>query len=94
MPPNPASRKLELRMLACALLLGAMLSGCKSPTALTASATGCGVTEVDIVDSVHAREGTTSAWCARCRGKLFQCASNPARDRVECRPAASPGPCD
>ena len=89
MLPNSVIRKL-----ATALLLGAMLSGCKSPTALTASATGCGVTEVDIVDSVYAREGTTSAWCATCKGKLFQCASNPARDRVECRPATSPGPCD
>ena len=94
MLPNPVSRKLEIRKLAFALLLGAVLSSCKSPTALTASATGCGVTEVDIVDSVYAREGTTSAWCARCNGKLFQCASNPARDRVECRPATSPGPCD
>lgn len=83
-----------IRKLASTLLLGAMLSGCKSPTALTASATGCGVTDVDIVDSAYAREGITSAWCASCKGKVFQCASNPARDRVECRPATRPGPCD
>lgn len=94
MIPKSEIRKPVIHNLGCALLLGAILSGCKSPTALTARATGCGVTEVDIVESAYAREGTTSAWCAMCKGKLFQCVSNPARDRVECRPAARPGPCD
>lgn len=76
------------------VVLALALTGCKSPTALTASATGCGVTEVEIVDSAYTRQGVTTAWCARCKGKLFQCASNAGRDRVECRPATSPGPCE
>jgi uncharacterized protein YceK len=76
------------------LVLALALAGCKSPTALTAGATGCGVTEVEIVDSAYTRQGATTAWCARCKGKLFQCVSNPEGSRVECRPATSPGPCD
>jgi hypothetical protein len=62
-----------------------VLSGCKSPSALTAEATACRVTEIEIVDSDYKREGVTTAWCARCRDVTYQCVTNPRRDRVECR---------
>ena len=75
------------------LTLALSLAGCATQTARTAEATGCGVTDVDIVDSAYARDGIISAWCAKCKGKVFQCVSNPERSRVECRPATSPGPC-
>jgi hypothetical protein len=70
-----------------------VLAGCKTPTALTAQATGCGVTEIEIVDSDYKRQGATTAWCARCKERLYQCVTTPGRDRVECReprPGATP----
>jgi len=71
-----------------------LLAGCKTPTALTADATDCGVTEVEIVDSDYKRQGVTTAWCARCKGRTYQCVTTPARDRVECRePKPGTTPC-
>jgi hypothetical protein len=61
------------------------ISGCKTQGALSAEAIGCGVTEVDVIDSRYSREGTTTAWCAKCRGKTYHCVSNPDRSRVECK---------
>jgi hypothetical protein len=80
-------------MIACALLLGAALTGCKSQGTLAAEAIGCRVAEVDVVKSAYSREGSTTRWCVRCQNKLYQCTSNPQRDRTECRPAEIPGPC-
>ncbi|HUF19237.1 MAG TPA: hypothetical protein VMP00_00635 [Burkholderiales bacterium] len=78
-------------MIAVAVLV---LSGCKSPSALTAEATACRVTEIEIVDSDYKRDGSTTAWCARCRDVTYQCATNPARNRVECREVtAGVAPC-
>jgi hypothetical protein len=70
-----------LILLAPLLLLGA---GCANKERLTASAINCRVTEVDIVDSEFKRSGSTTAWCAKCRGKRYQCATNPNRDKVQC----------
>ena len=85
---------MHLRALWTSLLLAAVLAGCKTPVALTAEAIGCRRTDVDIVDSEFKRQGSTTAWCARCEGKLYQCAATPARDRVECRAAKPGGPCE
>ncbi|MEX0958705.1 MAG: hypothetical protein WDZ63_05405 [Burkholderiales bacterium] len=65
-----------------------VFSGCKSPSALTAEAIGCRVTGIEIVDSEFKREGSTTAWCARCEDVTYQCATNPERNRVECREVA------
>lgn len=70
-----------LILLAAVLLLGA---GCANKERLTASATGCRTTEVDIVDSEFKRSGSTTAWCAKCRGKRYQCVTNANRDKVQC----------
>jgi hypothetical protein len=79
-----------------ALLLVAVLAvaGCKTQSALTADATGCTSTQVDILKSRYEREGTTTAWCARCKGKTYHCVSNPERSRVECKEGNPGGVCD
>jgi hypothetical protein len=69
--------------------LACAVSGCKTQSALTAGATGCRTISVDIVDSRYSREGSTTVWCAKCKGKLYQCVSNPERSRVECKEAAA-----
>lgn len=76
-------RKLVLVMVVCAL------SGCKTQSAMTAGATGCGTMSVDIVKSRYSREGSTTVWCAKCKNKLYQCVTNPERSRVECKEASS-----
>jgi len=54
------------RMLLLVALAGAV-AGCKTQTGLTAGATGCGVTELDVIESRYSREGTTTAWCGPLR---------------------------
>ena len=76
-----------------AVALAGALAGCKTQTALTAGATGCGVTDLDVIDSRYSREGINSAWCAQCNGKIYHCVSNPQRSRVECRLATPTDPC-
>jgi hypothetical protein len=76
------------------LALGLSLAGCKTQSALTADATGCGRTKIDIVKSRYEREGTTTAWCAKCGVKLYHCVSNPERDRVECKEGNPGGVCE
>jgi len=68
-----------------AVVLG--LPGCKTQSAMTAGATGCGSSNVDIVKSRYSREGSTTVWCAKCKNKLFYCVTNPDRSRVECKEA-------
>ena len=69
------------------------LPGCKTQSALTAGATGCGTISVDIVKSRYAREGSTTVWCAKCKNKLYHCVSNPDHSRVECK-EAGPDVCE
>jgi len=73
--------------------LAVAVTACKTQTALTAGATGCGVTDLDVIASRYSREGTTSAWCAKCKEKVYHCVSNAERSRVECRLASSTDPC-
>jgi len=70
-----------------------VLSGCKTQSAMTVRATGCNTTNVDIVKSRYAREGSTTVWCAKCNSKLYLCVTNPDRSRVECK-EAGPDLCD
>ena len=80
------------RMLVVIALAGAV-AGCKTQTGLTAGVTGCSVTDLDVIESRYSREGTTTAWCAKCREKIYHCVSNPERSRVQCRQANPSDPC-
>ncbi len=75
------------------IALAGFAVGCKTQTGLTAGATGCGVTDLDVIESRYSREGTTTAWCAKCTDKIYHCVSNPERSRVECRPAKASDAC-
>jgi len=61
-----------------------LTAGCSSPERLTAKATPCTAKEVSIQQSAFSRNGSTTAWCAECKGKLYQCATTAQRTRVEC----------
>ncbi len=80
---------MHARIVLPALLVAVIctLSGCKTQSAMTATATGCRTISVDIVKSRYAREGSTTVWCAKCNNTLYLCVSNPNRSRVECKPA-------
>jgi hypothetical protein len=83
-----------IKSLALAAALAAILCGCKTQSAMTSEATGCGRTSIDILKSRYSREGTTTAWCARCKGVTYHCVSNPDRSRVECREGNPGNVCD
>jgi hypothetical protein len=70
-----------------------MHGGCSSPSVRTAEAIGCRTTEVEIIDSVYKRQGSTTTWCAQCRGQRYRCVSNADRSRIECRPAQDSDGC-
>lgn len=82
------------KSLILAAVLAAVLCGCKTQSALTADATGCSRGGVDILKSRYSREGTTTAWCARCKDKTYHCVSNPDRTRVECKEGNPGNVCD
>jgi len=67
------------------LLALAALSGCVTQDRMTADATGCAVKDVEIIPSVFSSKGTETAWCATCKGKRYQCATNAQRSRTVCR---------
>jgi len=69
----------------CLLLAAGWLAACSSQERLTAEATPCSSREVNIVTSEFARRGSTTAWCAECKGKTYQCASNADHTKVQCR---------
>lgn len=77
-------------LLALAALLAA---GCTGPERLTAKVTPCTTKEVQIQSSEFSRTGSTTAWCAECKGKLYQCATNPERTHVECHVARADDIC-
>ncbi len=77
-----------------ALLLGVALStACSSPERLTSKATPCSTGQVRIVGSDFSRRGVTTAWCAECKGKLYLCATDAERTKVECRPSTLDDAC-
>ena len=62
-----------MRSILLAVVAATLVCACKTPTAMTARATGCSTKDVEIVDSRYKREGSTTAWCARCKGKVYIC---------------------
>ena len=76
------------------LVVGALLTeACSSPERLTSKATPCATGEVKIVNSDFTRRGVTTAWCAECKGKLYLCATDAERDKVQCRPSTADDAC-
>jgi hypothetical protein len=77
------------------LLIGASVLSvaCSSPERLTSKATPCSTGQVNIVSSDFSRRGVTTAWCAECKGKLYLCATNAERTKVECRPSTADDAC-
>ncbi|MCW5620940.1 MAG: hypothetical protein KIS79_07545 [Burkholderiales bacterium] len=72
--------------IAC-LAVAAALAGCASQERLTAKAVGCGTREVSVIPSAFSHKGMETAWCATCRGKVYRCATNAQRSRVDCQPS-------
>ena len=70
---------------AAMLLVFALLGACTTPDRLTADAIRCSVKDVQIVPSVYSQRGTETAWCATCKGKRYQCATNAERTRTVCQ---------
>ena len=84
---RPGSRiGTQVRPRCCAFIVIAVLFavGCTSPERLTSKATPCETKEVAIQPSEFSRNGSTTAWCAECKGKLYQCATDVERTRVQC----------
>lgn len=75
------------RLRAAFALVVLVASGCTSPERLTSKATPCPTKEVRIQASEFSRQGSTTAWCAECQGKLYQCVTNSERTRVQCHVA-------
>ena len=76
------------------LLASALLAcACTSQERLTSKQTPCGTREVKIVSSDFSRRGVTTAWCAECKGKLYVCATNADRTKVECHPSTAEDVC-
>ncbi len=69
------------------LAIASLAAGCTSQERLTAKATPCTTKEVSIQQSAFSRNGSTTAWCAECKGKLYQCATTTERTHVECHVA-------
>ena len=82
-----------MRAALLAVVALAALTGCATPENLTSQATGCATRDLDIVPSDFSRDGVETAWCARCKDKLYQCVTNAARDKVQCFEAKEGGPC-
>lgn len=76
-----------------ALACLAVLAGCSTPTTRTADAVNCRRTDLDIVDSVYKRQGSTTVWCARCKERTYRCVSNVEKTRLECRDAVPEDGC-
>jgi hypothetical protein len=62
------------------------LAGCATQEALTAKATDCSRLDLKILPSKYRDQGSTTTWCAQCRGETYRCLGNADRTRVECRP--------
>jgi hypothetical protein len=67
-----------------ALLLASLLGACQSMEIRTGKAVGCSAREVEVVKGKYTDAGATTVWCARCKGKLYHCVSNPDKSRVQC----------
>jgi len=80
--------------LACVILMVALsAAGCTGPQRLTSKVTPCSTKEVQIVPSEFSRNGTTTAWCAECKGQLYQCVATADRSRAQCHLARADDIC-
>ena len=75
----------EVRHLFLLLAAASVAAACTSPERLTSKATPCATGQVKVVSSEFSRKGVTTAWCAECKGKLYLCATDAERTKVECR---------
>jgi hypothetical protein len=82
-----------LAIAAVIVAAAALASGCTSPERLTSKVTPCSTKEVQIVPSEFSRNGSTTAWCAECKGRLYQCVSTADRTRAQCHLARADDVC-
>jgi hypothetical protein len=75
------------------VILAVLACACSGPQRLTAKVTPCTTKEVEIVPSEFSRNGSTTAWCAECKEKLYVCVTNAERTRVQCRLAKGDDVC-
>ena len=84
--PHHRVRLRESKLRIALLVIAVLLCACApSQEGLTARATSCSSRDVKILKSQFERQGVTTAWCASCEGKMYQCASNADRTQVQCR---------
>ena len=76
-----------------AILFLACLAGCATQTGRTAAAVDCSRMDVDILDSVYKRQGSTTTWCAKCKDKVYRCVSNAQKTQLQCREAVPEDGC-
>ena len=84
---------MTLRVAIFIVALPLLVCGCATKSTMTAKAVGCNVINLDIVQNEASRRGSATDWCARCKGALYRCVGNAARDKVECRPAKEEDRC-
>ena len=70
-----------------------IVAGCKSQPQITGKEIGCNTRDVEIIDSEFKRMGSLTTWCASCEDRIYQCITNPGRDRIECRRVEVGPPC-
>ena len=81
-------------LFACAIV-AALLVGCgTSREALTGKAVGCSTRSVDLLPSEYDRKGMETSWCAKCKDKRYQCATNAQRTRTICKESVEGDDCD
>ena len=91
---TPPSARYVLGMPHLFLVAAATLAAaCSSPERLTSKATPCSTGQVKIVSSEFSRKGVTTAWCAECKDKLYLCATDTERTKVECRLSTADDAC-
>ncbi len=76
----------RLSTLLLTALAALLLGSCATQEALTAKATDCSRLDLKILPSRYRDAGSTTTWCAQCRGENYRCIGNADRTRVECRP--------
>lgn len=75
------------------ILCTVLIAACSSQERLTSRATSCTTKEIKILGSEFSRRGSTTAWCAECKGKIYQCATDIEHTKVECRPSTADDVC-
>ena len=88
----------RLRVVSVLFLALCVVSACKTPSSMMGKEIGCSTGGVEILDSEFSRKGSATTWCVRCTDRNFSetyiCASNPERDRMQCREVPIGPPCE